>query len=47
MRFDAPFQTGDSKLSVETNFFIELGGNAMNPEETISGDDVHNCSEEE
>ena len=29
------------------NFFIESGGNALNREETISGDDVHCCSEEE
>ena len=30
------------------NFFIEKGGNAMNREETISGDnDVHNWSEED
>ena len=45
--FDTPFQTGERELSVKIYFFIEQGGNAMKPEETISGDDVHNCSEEE
>ena len=29
------------------NFFIENTGNAMNRDETISGDNVHNCLEEE
>ena len=45
--FDTPFQTGERELSFKMNLFIEKGGNAVNPEETISGDDVHYCSEEE
>ena len=34
------------KLSVKINFFFDQGENAMNPEGTISGNDVYCCSEE-
>ena len=44
--FDTSFQTGERVLSVKVNF-IEKGGNAMNREEIIFGDDVHNWSEED
>ena len=43
---DTPFQIGERVLSVKMNF-IEKGGNAINREETTSGDDVHNWSEED
>ena len=39
--FDTPFQTGERELSIKKNF-IEQGGNVMKPENTFSGDDVHN-----
>ena len=45
--FDAPFQTGERKLSVkQLNFFEQGEENAMNPEGTDSGDDVHYWSED-
>ena len=47
MSFDTLFQTGERELSVRMNFFIEKGENAMNREETIFEDDIHNWSEED
>ena len=35
------------KLSVKQMKFFKQGENVMNPENTISGDDVHYCSEED
>ena len=45
--FNAPFQTGERKLSVkQLNYFEQGEENAMNPEGTNSGDDVHYWSED-
>ena len=35
------------KLSVKQMNLFEQGENVMNPENTITGDDVHYCSEED
>ena len=37
--FGAPFQTDERVQSVKKEFLIKRGGNTMNREETISGDD--------
>ena len=48
VNFDTSFQTGERKLSVnQMNFFEQGKENAMIPEGTISGDDVHYWSEED